>query len=106
MKKQKTDELQAEYDFKGGERGKFYRPDATLCIVRLEPELVAFYQERAQREQRDYVELINQDLRRAMNESTKTESERSRKVRHTVAEAVPKYLPKPKSKKAAAQKSV
>jgi hypothetical protein len=104
MKKQKTDELQAEYDFKGGERGKFYRPDATLCIVRLEPEVVAFYQARAQHEQRDYVELINQDLRQAMNESAKTA--RSRKVRHAVAEAVPKYLPKPKSKKAAARKSV
>jgi predicted HicB family RNase H-like nuclease len=42
------DEMRPEYDFTGAERGKFYRADAVIVApVRLEPEVMAYLQARA-----------------------------------------------------------
>ena len=66
-----SDEMRPEYSFKGGERGKFYRPDATLSIIRLEADVLKYYLLRSKKEGRDYADLVNEDLRHLMNESTK-----------------------------------
>jgi hypothetical protein len=42
------DEMRPEYDFTDAERGKFYRADAVIMTpVRLEPEVMAYLQARA-----------------------------------------------------------
>jgi CRISPR/Cas system-associated protein Csm6 len=63
MKKGET--LKDEYDFKGAERGKFYRKDAVLVPpVRLEPEVLQFLLERAQARGATLDELVNELLRK------------------------------------------
>jgi hypothetical protein len=43
------DEMRPEYDFTDAVRGKFYRADAVLVTpVRLEPEVLAYLQARAE----------------------------------------------------------
>jgi CRISPR/Cas system-associated protein Csm6 len=57
--------LKDEYDFKGAERGKFYRKDAVLVPpVRLEPAVLEFLLERAQARGATLDELVNELLRK------------------------------------------
>ena len=53
-------EMAKEYDFSGGERGKFYRPEAKSQIpVYLEPDTHAFVEEIARRRGTDVSEVVN-----------------------------------------------
>lgn len=57
--------MEDEYDFKGAERGKFYREGAVLVPpVRLEPEVLQFLLERAQARGATLNELVNELLRK------------------------------------------
>jgi hypothetical protein len=57
--------MKREYDFSKGERGKFYRPDATFNIpVYLDKEVLAYLSERARSKGIEVNQLINDILRR------------------------------------------
>jgi CRISPR/Cas system-associated protein Csm6 len=54
-----------EYDFRGAQRGKFFKKDAVLVPpVRLEPEILQFLLERAQAGGATLDELVNELLRK------------------------------------------
>ena len=56
--------MKAEYDFSGGERGKFYRQKAQLHLpVYLEEEVLSYLQERAQAKGVDISQLVNELLK-------------------------------------------
>jgi hypothetical protein len=53
--------MKKEYDFSRGERGKFYRPGARLCLpVYLNQEALAFVQTVARRKGKDMSALVNE----------------------------------------------
>jgi hypothetical protein len=53
-----------EYDFKKGERGKFYRPNAKLNIpIYLDDEVVAFVEKISQKKGTDMSSVVNKLLR-------------------------------------------
>jgi hypothetical protein len=57
-------DMQPEYDFSKGERGKFYHPDATLKIpVYLDSDVEEFIREIAERTGQDIDQLVNEWLR-------------------------------------------
>lgn len=56
--------MKDEYDFSHGERGKFFREDATLNLpVYLDEEVQAYLQERARSKGVEVAELVNEMLR-------------------------------------------
>lgn len=56
--------MKAEYDFSKAERGKFYRPDAKLCLpVYLDEDVLAFVQGIAEKRDTDPSSVANQLLR-------------------------------------------
>ena len=56
--------MRPEYDFSNGERGKFYRPDATLHLpVYLEAEVLTYLEARARDKGIELNELVNELLR-------------------------------------------
>ena len=57
--------MKAEYDFRKGTRGKFYRPDAKLEVpVYLAPEVLAYLSEKAAKKGVPVSDLVNDLLRR------------------------------------------
>lgn len=65
MSKKQIDEMAEEYDFSKGERGKFYRAEATLSPpVHLEPEVLKFLQAKAQARGTTLNALVNQLLKK------------------------------------------
>ena len=59
--------MQPEYDFSKGERGRFYRENASLSIpVYLDPDVDKFIRELADRTGQDAEELINEWLRNSI----------------------------------------
>jgi len=59
--------MKKEYDFSKGERGKFYRPNASLNLpVYLDEEVLAFVQRIARRRKTDLSSVVNQLLRSDM----------------------------------------
>lgn len=57
--------MKREYDFSKGERGKFYRPNATLLTpVYLDRKVQKYLAERAHSKGVDVEELVNQMLKR------------------------------------------
>ncbi len=57
-------EMEKEYDFSGGERGKFHHPDAEFQIpVYLESDSLVFVQEIARRRGTDISEVVNNLLK-------------------------------------------
>ena len=56
--------MKAEYDFSKGERGKFYRPEATLNLpVYLEPDVDIFMRQVSLKTGKDVEKLVNEWLR-------------------------------------------
>ena len=52
--------MKDEYDFSGGERGKFYRPDAEFCLpVYLRPEIAQFIEKLARKKGVEADALVN-----------------------------------------------
>ena len=57
--------MKKEYDFSKGERGKFYRPNATVNLpVYLEPDVQARLSKAARRRKEDVSALVNRLLKR------------------------------------------
>jgi hypothetical protein len=57
--------MKREYDFSKGERGKFYRPNATLSTpVYLDKKVQSYLLERAKSKGVEIGELVNQMLKR------------------------------------------
>jgi hypothetical protein len=56
-----------EYDFSGGERGKFYRADADLEIpIYLDPDVAVFVQKVAAKKGVDVESVVNDWIRKDM----------------------------------------
>jgi hypothetical protein len=59
--------MKKEYDFRKGERGKFYRPDAVFAFpVYLEPDVDDFVSRLAQQKNVDVQDIVNDLLRADM----------------------------------------
>ena len=57
--------MKDEYDFSGGERGKFHRPGATMRLpVYLDEEVLKYLRERAEAKGISLTELVNDLLKR------------------------------------------
>ena len=57
--------MKKEYDFSKGERGKFYDPDAELCLpIYLEPDIADFMRKLAGEKDTDIEKLVNDWLRK------------------------------------------
>lgn len=56
--------MKAEYDFSNGERGRFYRPGATLNLpVNLVPDVDTFMRQVSLKTGKDVEKLVNEWLR-------------------------------------------
>ncbi|MCP4660318.1 MAG: hypothetical protein GY856_33370 [bacterium] len=56
--------MKAEYDFSGGERGKFYDPDAEFVLpIYLEHDVMSYLSERAEAKGVEVEQLVNRMLR-------------------------------------------
>ena len=59
--------VKKEYDFSGGERGKFYRPDVELNIpVYLDPDVAKAVRVRARKTNTSIGTVVNESLRQGM----------------------------------------
>jgi hypothetical protein len=57
--------MKKEYDFSKGERGKFYDPNAELCLpIYLEPDIADFMRKLAGQKDADIEKLVNDWLRK------------------------------------------
>ena len=57
--------MREEYDFSGGERGKFYNPDAVHYMpVYLDAEVFDYLSEKAQRQGKPLNDMVNELLRK------------------------------------------
>ena len=57
--------MKKEYDFSKGDRGKFYDPDAELCLpIYLDPDIADFMRKLAGQKDTDIEKLINDWLRK------------------------------------------
>jgi hypothetical protein len=62
---QSDDDMKDEYDFSGGQRGKFYREGAELIPpVHLEPDVLKYLRARAEARGTSLNELVNELLKK------------------------------------------
>lgn len=63
----KDSEMEPEYDFSQGERGKFYNPETVLHLpVYLEPDIEEYIRVLAERTGQDTQQLVNEWLRNSI----------------------------------------
>ncbi|MCP5463867.1 MAG: BrnA antitoxin family protein [Deltaproteobacteria bacterium] len=60
--------MKKEYDFSKGVRGKFYRPKKVQKTIRLDEDILTFYQKMADEHGIPYQTLINLTLRKFLAE--------------------------------------
>ncbi|MBI3534041.1 MAG: BrnA antitoxin family protein [Deltaproteobacteria bacterium] len=60
--------MKKEYDFSGGIRGKFYRKNKIQKTIRIDSEVLEFYQKLSEKEGIPYQSLINLTLRKFATE--------------------------------------
>ena len=65
--KGKKNEIRREYDFSGGERGKFFQLPESQRMIPLDADIIRYFQRRGRKEKKAYYVLINETLRRTMN---------------------------------------
>jgi hypothetical protein len=59
--------MKREYDFSGGERGKFYHADAELALpIYLDPDVAVFLQKIAAKKGVDVETIVNDWIRKDM----------------------------------------
>ena len=59
--------MKKEYDFSGGARGKFYKPDVKLNLpIYLDQEVLAFIESIASKRESDISSVVNEILRSDM----------------------------------------
>ncbi len=62
--------MKKEYSFKNGVRGKFYRPNKVQKTIRLDKDILDFFQNMARETGIPYQTLINMSLRKFAIEET------------------------------------
>lgn len=63
--------MKKEYDFSKGVRGKFYRPNKVQKTLRIDKDVIEFYQQMAKTHGIPYQTLINLVLRKFVSEGDK-----------------------------------
>lgn len=64
MKDRRDDyEIEPEYDFSKGVRGRFFRPRKKSTTIRLDEDLILFFKKRAGERKVGYQTLVNEALR-------------------------------------------
>ncbi|MBN2824151.1 MAG: BrnA antitoxin family protein [Campylobacterales bacterium] len=61
-------EMQEEYDFSGGVRGRFYKPKKVPTTLRLDDDIILYFKKRASEQKVPYQTLINALLRKELQE--------------------------------------
>ncbi len=61
-------EVAPEYDFSGGQRGRFYTPQKVTTTIRLDDDIILYFKKKAAEEKTGYQTLINTALRRFIRE--------------------------------------
>lgn len=64
--------MKKEYDFTTGVRGKFYRPTKIQKTIRLDADVIKFFQDEATKQHIGYQTLINNKLRDVMEHPSGT----------------------------------
>jgi uncharacterized protein (DUF4415 family) len=62
-----NDEMQDEYDFQDGIRGRFYRPEKRSITIRLDDDLLLYFKKKAGERKVGYQTLVNEALREYVN---------------------------------------
>ena len=62
-------ELQAEYDFSHGIRGRFYRPKKVTTTIRIDNDILLFFKKLATEKKSAYQTLMNEALREYLKEA-------------------------------------
>ena len=88
--KKSNGEMHREYDFSNGVRGKFFRLAESQKMIPLDADIVRHFQRRSRKEKKAYYILINETLRRAMNDEKGGESFAGL-LREMIADEVQKY---------------
>ena len=60
-------ELEEEYDFSGGIRGRFYRPKKRATTIRLDDDILLYFKKKASERKVGYQTLVNAALRDYVN---------------------------------------
>ena len=64
-------EMQTEYDFSTGVRGRFYRPTKRTTTIRLDDDLLLYFKKKASEQKVGYQTLLNAALREYINQRTR-----------------------------------
>lgn len=62
-------EMQEEYDFSGGVRGRFYKPKKVPTTLRLDDDIILYFKKKASEQKVPYQTLINAFLRKGLDEA-------------------------------------
>ncbi|MFP4180514.1 MAG: BrnA antitoxin family protein [Spirochaetaceae bacterium] len=61
-------EMEPEYDFSRGMRGRFYSPTKKTTTIRLDDDIILYFKKKAAEEKVGYQTLLNAALRRYIRE--------------------------------------
>jgi len=64
----KTSKKNGAVDFSKGERGAFFRLPESQRMIPIDVDIIKYFQNRSRKEKKAYYDLINEILRRAMND--------------------------------------
>ena len=57
--------MKKEYDFSKGEKGKFYRPDAKLCLpIHIEPDMMEVLRKFSKKKGVDVATIVNEWIKK------------------------------------------
>ncbi len=94
MKKQasgKKKPVRPAYNLSNGVSGKFFRVSATQRMIPLDADIVKYFQRRGQKEKKAYYLLINEALRRTMQDE-KPAASLAKVLRNVIADEVQKAV--------------
>ncbi|HHD79396.1 MAG TPA: hypothetical protein ENK98_07180 [Epsilonproteobacteria bacterium] len=63
-------EMEDDYDFSGGVRGRFYKPKKVPTTLRLDDDIILYFKKKASEQKVPYQTLINAFLRKELQEVT------------------------------------
>lgn len=61
-------DIQPEYDFSNGTRGRFYQPHKRATTIRLDDDIILFFKKKASQKKVGYQTLLNAALREYIEE--------------------------------------
>ncbi|GEM_PF-1823698 len=83
-------DMRREYDFSNGVRGKFFRLAESQRMIPLDVDIIRHFQRQSRKEKKAYYILINETLRRAMNDEKAGENF-AELLRGMIADEVQRY---------------